>query len=242
MYSCGHSTKPCNLTAILLRAIAESEDGRYSQLGKMKKLIIFALLVIPVFVSAYRQTEPTDFSKKLIQAAIERTKHIVRYDGSYRKIRYPNGDVPDNVGVCTDVVIRSYRKLGIDLQNDIHDDMKENFGKYPKLWGLSKPDTNIDHRRVPNLRTLFKRKGIVLLATDKPNDYVAGDLVTWIVAGNLPHIGIVVNRRSRDGKRPLIVHNIGQGPQMEDMLFEYPITGHYRYYGNSGLIENITQP
>ena len=201
-----------------------------------------AFLVIPVFISAYRQGEPTDFSKKLIQAAIERTKHNVRYDGSYRKIGYPNGDVPDNVGVCTDVVIRSYRKLEIDLQKDIHEDMKEHFDKYPKLWGLSRPDTNIDHRRVPNLITLYKRKGIVLPATDNPKDYVAGDLVTWIVAGNLPHIGIVVDRRSHDGKRPLIVHNIGQGPQMEDVLFEYPITGHYRYYDNSGLIENATQP
>ena len=138
MYSCGHLTMPRNLTAILLRSIAESEGGRYSQLGKMKKLIIFGFLVIPVFVSAYRQGEPTDFSKKLIQAAIERTKHIVRYDGSYRKIIYPNDDVLDSVGVCTDVVIRSYRKLGIDLQKDIHEDMKENFNKYPKLWGLSK--------------------------------------------------------------------------------------------------------
>ena len=125
----------------------------------MKKLIILTLLVIPILASAYRQGEPTDFSKKLIQAAIERTQHIVRYDGSYRKISYPNGDVPDDVGVCTDLVIRSYRKLGIDLQKDIHEDMKENFGMYPKLWGLSKPDPNIDHRRVPNLQTLFKRKG-----------------------------------------------------------------------------------
>ncbi len=213
----------------------------HTQLGNMKKLIILTLLVIPVLVPAHRQGEPTDFSRKLSQAAIERTEHFVRYDGSYRKIRYPNGDVSDSVGVCTDVVIRSYRKLGVDLQKDIHEDIKVNFNKYPKLWGLSKPDTNIDHRRVPNLRTLFKRKGLVLPATDKPNDYVAGDLVTWTVAGNLPHIGIVVDRRSRDGKRPLIVHNIGQGPQMEDMLFEYPITGHYRYYGNSGLRENITQ-
>ena len=115
--------------------------GGYTQLGTMKKLIILAFLAIPVLVSAYRQEEPADFSKKLIQAAIERTKHIVRYDGSYRKISYPNGDVPGNVGVCTDVVIRSYRILGIDLQKDIHEDMKENFDKYPKLWGLSKPDT-----------------------------------------------------------------------------------------------------
>ena len=197
----------------------------------MKKLIILAFLFIPVLVSAYRQGEPTDFSKKLIQAAIERTKHIVRYDGSYMKISYPNGDVPDNVGVCTDVVIRSYRKIGIDLQKDVYEDMKENFDKYPKLWGLSKPDTNIDHRRVPNLQTLFKRKGILLPVTKDPNDYVAGDLVTWMLPGNLPHIGIAIGSSSGAGNKPLIVHNIGSGSVIEDMLFDYQITGHYRYYG-----------
>ncbi len=197
----------------------------------MKKSIILTLLVIPVLASAYRQGEPPDFSKKLIKAAIERTKHIVRYDGSYRKISYPNGDVPDNVGVCTDLVIRSYRKLGIDLQKDIHEDMKENFDIYPKLWGLSKPDPNIDHRRVPNLQTLFKRKGILLPVTNNPNVYVAGDIVSWMLPGNLPHIGIVIDSRSGDGSKPLIVHNIGSGPVIEDILFEYQITGHYRYYG-----------
>ncbi len=197
----------------------------------MKKLIILTLLVIPILASAYRQGEPIDFSKKLIQAAIERTKHTVRYDGSYRKIRYPNGDVPDNVGVCTDLVIRSYRKLGVDLQKDLHEDMKANFEMYPKLWGSSKPDPNIDHRRVPNLQILFKRKGILLPITKNPNDYVAGDIVSWILPGNLPHIGIVIGSRSGNGSKPLIVHNIGSGPVIEDMLFDYQITGHYRYYG-----------
>lgn len=197
----------------------------------MKKLIILTLLVIPVFVSAHRQGEPPDFSKKLIKAAIERTKHIVRYDGSYRKISYPNGDVPNNVGVCTDLVIRAYRKLGVDLQKDIHEDMKENFDKYPRLWGLSKPDPNIDHRRVPNLQTLFERKGILLPVSKNPNDYAAGDIVSWMLPGNLPHIGIVIDTRSGDGSMPLIVHNIGSGPVIEDILFDYQITGHYRYYG-----------
>jgi uncharacterized protein YijF (DUF1287 family) len=197
----------------------------------MKKFIVLTLLIIPIFASAYRQGEPTDFSKKLIQAAIERTKHIVRYDGSYRKISYPNGDVPDDVGVCTDLVIRSYRKLGIDLQKDIYEDMKSNFSMYPKLWGLSKPDPNIDHRRVPNLQTLFKRKGILLPVTKNPNDYVAGDIVSWMLPGNLPHIGIVIDSRSGDDSKPLIVHNIGSGPVIEDILFDFQITGHYRYYG-----------
>ena len=197
----------------------------------MKKLFILTLLVLPVLASAYRQGEPPDFSKKLINAAIERTKHNVRYDGSYRKISYPGGDVPDNVGVCTDLVIRSYRKLGIDLQKDIHEDMKENFNMYPKLWDLSRPDPNIDHRRVPNLQALFKRKGILLPVTNNPTDYVAGDIVSWMLPGNLPHIGIVIDSRSGDGSKPLIVHNIGSGPVIEDILFEYQITGHYRYYG-----------
>ena len=197
----------------------------------MKKFIILTLLIIPGLVSAYRHGEPTDFSKELRQAAIERTKHIVRYDGSYRKISYPNGDVPDYLGVCTDVVIRSYRKLGIDLQKDVHEDMKENFNVYPKLWGLSKPDPNIDHRRVPNLQTLFKRKGILLPKTKDPNDYVAGDIVSWMLPGNLPHIGIVIDSVLGSSSKPLIVHNIGSGPVVEDILFDYPITGHYRYYG-----------
>jgi uncharacterized protein len=195
-------------------------------------IILFGIFISSISL-AYREGEPEHFSRLLSDAAVERTSHQVRYDGDYRKIAYPNGDVPDHVGVCTDVVIRAYRKLGIDLQLDVHEEMKSNFGKFPKNWGLTQPDSNIDHRRVPNLQTLFKRKGVVLPVTDSPKDYVSGDLVTWVIPGNLPHIGIVVDRRSRDGGRPLIVHNIGQGPQLEDMLFEYPITGHYRYYGNN---------
>jgi uncharacterized protein YijF (DUF1287 family) len=197
----------------------------------MKKLIILILLAIPGLVSAFRPGEPTDFSKKLSQAAIERTQHTVRYDGKYRKISYPNGDVPDHLGVCTDVVIRSYRKLEIDLQKDIHEDMKDHFDKYPRLWGLSKPDPNIDHRRVPNIQALFKRKGILLPITKNPNDYVAGDIVTWMLPGNLPHIGIVIDSQSEAKDKPLIVHNIGSGVVAEDILFDYQITGHYRYYG-----------
>ena len=115
------------------------------------------------------------------------------------------------------------------------------FAEFPNNWGLSRSDSNIDHRRVPNLQTLFRRKGIELAVTDNPKDYVAGDVVTWFVAGNLPHIGIVVDRNSYDKKRPMIVHNIGQGPQLEDMLFDYPITGHYRYYSNNLLLEDSSQ-
>jgi uncharacterized protein YijF (DUF1287 family) len=165
----------------------------------------------------------------LIGAAKERTRHDVVYDGSYVSIGYPLGDVPDNSGVCTDVIIRAYRKVGIDLQVEVHRDMKANFQRYPKIWGLSKPDPNIDHRRVPNLQVFFRRKGEELPVSDRAEAYRPGDLVTWMLPGNLPHIGIVVDRKSRDGKRFLIVHNIGRGPKMEDCLFDFPVTGHYRF-------------
>ena len=199
---------------------------------RFRRLLFVTALVFPALTAAYRQGEPEDFSINLVQAALERTHHQVTYNGSYFSMTYPNGDVPADVGVCTDVVIRSYRQLGVDLQTDVHEEMLAHFEAFPDNWGLSKPDSNIDHRRVPNLQTLFSRKGLVLPVTADPADYVAGDLVTWMVSGNLPHIGIIVDQRSADGKRPLVVHNIGRGPRLEDMLFDYPITGHYRYYGS----------
>jgi len=198
----------------------------------LTRLLVASSVVLAAPSIAYRDGEPEGFSKHLVHAAVERTNHRVTYDGSYRSISYPNGDVPGNIGVCTDLIIRAYRELGIDLQKDVHEEMKAHFQEFPNNWNLSRPDPNIDHRRVPNLRTFFSRKGIVLSVTAKAEDYAAGDLVTWVVAGNLPHIGIVAERKSPDGKRPLIVHNIGRGPQVEDMLFSYPITGHYRYYGS----------
>ncbi|MCL1036988.1 DUF1287 domain-containing protein [Shewanella submarina] len=168
-------------------------------------------------------------AEQLVAAAHERTTHDVTYDGAYHTIPYPLGDVPSDIGVCTDVVIRSYRSLGIDLQQLVHEDLKANFNLYPsrRIWGLNAPDTNIDHRRVPNLQTFFSRHGEKLAVSDRAEDYSPGDLVTWRVTG--PHIGIVTDKLSNDGKRPLIVHNIGRGPVLEDMLFDYPITGHYRY-------------
>jgi uncharacterized protein YijF (DUF1287 family) len=169
------------------------------------------------------------FVAELVAAAIERTNHEVVYDGSYRAIEYPGGDVPDDVGVCTDVVIRAYRKVGIDLQQGVHEDMKANFSKYPNNWGLTRPDPNIDHRRVPNLQVFFKRNGEELPVTNDPRDYQPGDIVTWTIPGNLPHIGIVTDRKVVGTNRPLIVHNIGRGTKLEDMLFQYPITGRYRY-------------
>ncbi len=175
------------------------------------------------------------FEERLVKAAIERTEVEVRYDGSYHKIGYPNGDVPANIGVCTDVIIRSYRKLGIDLQRLLHEDIAGHFSKYPsnRIWGLSKPDRNIDHRRVPNLQRFFTRHGEALERSNDPSDYQPGDLVTWMLPGNLPHIGLVINRYDEVFKRPLIVHNIGSGPEISDILFSYPITGHYRFKANS---------
>ena len=165
----------------------------------------------------------------LVAAALERTTHQVTYDSGYRPIPYPNGDVPDQVGVCTDLIIRSYRAVGIDLQKEVHEDMLTHFQAYPGIWGLSKPDPNIDHRRVPNLQTFFKRKGVELSVSQDPAEYRPGDLVTWMLPGNLPHIGMIIQQRSARGGRPLVVHNIGAGPRVEDVLFAYPITGHYRY-------------
>jgi uncharacterized protein len=169
--------------------------------------------------------------ERVVAAALAQTTRPVRYDGSYRRIAYPGGDVPADVGVCSDVVVRAYRAVGIDLQRLVHEDMLRVFGSYPKLWGLSRPDANIDHRRVPNLQVYLRRHGVELKVTSEASDYAAGDLVTWMLPGNLPHIGLVTAQRVPDSQTPLIVHNIGRGPEVSDTLFLYPITGHYRYRG-----------
>ena len=174
-----------------------------------------------------------NFVNKLLNAAIEQTQHKVTYDAKYAPIDYPNGDIPKNKGVCTDLIIRSYRKLGIDLQKEVHNDMKHHFDLYPTIWGMKKTDTNIDHRRVPNLSKFFERHGTKLPITKNPDDYKAGDIVTWSIFLNnnyIPHIGLVTNQISHSGI-PLIVHNYGQGPEIENMLFNFKITGHYRYTG-----------
>lgn len=171
----------------------------------------------------------TGFNKRLSDAALELTKQKVSYDPSYFTIDYPNGDIPANKGVCTDVVIRAYRKLGIDLQKEVHEDIKANFRKYPQKWGLSGPDKNIDHRRVPNLMRFFSRNGQVKPITDKPGDYLPGDIVCWDLGGGITHIGIVVEKKISGGNRNLIVHNIGGGQVLADCLFEFKIIGHYTY-------------
>lgn len=190
---------------------------------------VMALLVSLLATSLAFAQQPVSFASRLSDAAIDRTRHEIRYTGSYVRIPYPGGDVPAGTGVCTDVVIRAYRALGIDLQKEVHEDMKAAFDAYPKIWGLTRPDSNIDHRRVPNLARFFERKGERLAASSDPAGYEAGDLVTWDLGRGVPHIGIVVDRRSADGRRPLIVHNIGAGPKLEDVLFGWKITGHFRY-------------
>ena len=192
------------------------------------KICCLIILLVTVGIT---HADPTPNANKLVEAALERTQHSVIYHGAYFKIDYPNGDVPARYGVCTDVIIRSYRALEIDLQRLVHEDMRENFSRYPakRIWNQTTADRNIDHRRVPNLQTFFSRHGTVLSISQFGKDYQPGDLVTWMLPGNLPHIGIVVNEYSEDDKRPLIVHNIGAGPKLEDVLFAYPITGHYRY-------------
>ena len=203
----------------------------------MKRIFFFFFISCGFLFPGYRAGEPEEFSTRLSDAAVARTLLNIRYDGSYRKIGYPGGDVPSGTGVCTDVLIRSYRALGIDLQRDVHLDIKANFSEYPDVWGLAKPDTNIDHRRVLNLRVFFSRKGIVLPVTMDPGNYLPGDIVRWRLPSGLPHIGIVVNRRAPGGARYLVVHNINAGPELADVLFSYRITGHYRYYGDNAPAE-----
>lgn len=186
------------------------------------KCVLFFVFIINI---SFCQTE----NQTLAKAAISLTKHKVNYNPSYYTIPYPNGDVPRNIGVCTDVVIRAYRKLNIDLQKEVHLDMEKNFNLYPKKWGIKSTDTNIDHRRVPNLMTFFSRKGKSLPISKISKDYKPGDIVCWNIGAAITHIGIVVNKKSNDNSRYLIVHNIGNGQVIEDMLFDFKIIGHYRY-------------
>jgi len=192
----------------------------------VKEITIYVLVF---FLSNILVVGQTSFNKRLSDAAFELTKQKVTYDPGYYKIDYPNGDIPANKGVCTDVVIRAYRKLGIDLQKELHEDIKANFSKYPHEWGLSGPDRNIDHRRVPNLMVFFERNGHVKPITNKSGDYLPGDIVCWDLGGGITHIGLVVGKKSADGIRNLIVHNIGGGQVLADCLFGFKIIGHYSY-------------
>jgi len=195
--------------------------------------IIFTLLLL-LSCDKYLEIQfNSEHQKGLVDAAIARTKVNVSYNGKYQKIAYPNGDVPNHIGVCTDLIIRAYRSIGIDLQELVHEDMSRNFNLYPSKskWGLKRPDSNIDHRRVPNLQKFFKRNNASLPITNNPNDYLPGDIIAWDWPGSSPwHIGIVSNKKSERTEIPLIIHNMGRGPQITDALFKQKIIGHYRYF------------
>jgi uncharacterized protein len=203
------------------------------------KCVWLASILLPISTLAQAQEKPglspsqQQFLHKLVAAAVERTHHSVRYVPAYVRIPYPGGDVPADTGVCTDEIIRSYRAVGIDLQKEVHEDMVGNFSAYPHRWRwlLARPDSNIDHRRVPNLMVFFSRKGQALPISARAEDYAPGDLVTYDLGRGVPHIAVVVDRKAPQTGRYMVVHNIGEGPKMEDVLFNWKITGHYRYFG-----------
>jgi uncharacterized protein YijF (DUF1287 family) len=200
---------------------------------RMMALLCLALVACDAIAAGAGQsardttTAATASTPPWVASARKQVGVTLIYDPAYVRLPYPGGDVPQERGVCTDVVIRALRPQGLDLQKAVHEDMRAHFGLYPKKWGLRAPDRNIDHRRVPNLQTWFARQGWSLRPTREASNYRPGDLVTWMLPGNLPHIGIVSDRRSLTGT-PLIIHNIGRGTREENILFDYPITGHYR--------------
>ena len=187
-------------------------------------ILKFSSLLVLCFLGLSVQSQVWAISAtELVQSARSQIGQTLYYDPAYTALKYPMGDVPIIKGVCTDVVIRALRQQGIDLQQSIHEDMKANFKQYPNKWGLKSTDPNIDHRRVPNIQTYFKRKGYAV-----QGNYVAGDIVTWDLGKGLVHIGIVSERKSQTNNVPLVIHNIGQGTREENILYQYKITGHYR--------------
>lgn len=169
-------------------------------------------------------------ASKVAHAARQQIGVTVNYDPAYVRLAYPGGDVPIERGVCSDVIVRAFRATHIDLQRLVHEDMQSHFSAYPKNWGLSKPDSNIDHRRVPNLERFFQRQGKSLVLSTRVSDYLPGDVISWRLDNGLAHIGIVSDRWASDGsKRPLVIHNIGSGARQEDVLFAWRQVGHYRW-------------
>jgi uncharacterized protein len=180
--------------------------------------------------------------EKINAGAIEQTTQTTGYDASYAKLDYPNGDVPIETGVCADVVVRAFRKAGIDLQKELHEDMKKSFATYPRKWGLRGPDANIDHRRVPNLMTWFDRQGKARPITKDAKDYLPGDVIAWDMTPGLPHIGMVSKIKVEGAERYAVVHNIGAGARIEDVLFAWKIIGHYRYFEQKQDTTNKSRP
>ena len=176
--------------------------------------------------------EPEDKAARLVEAARAQIGRTLSYDGAYVRLRYPMGDVPIEHGVCTDVIVRAFRALGIDLQQEVHEDMRRAFRSYPQLWGLRSPDPNIDHRRVPNLMRFFARRGKERPVSSNRADYLPGDIVAWRLPDGRPHIGLVAYEEGNQNlaQRPMIIHNIGAGAKIEDRLFDFRIIGHYRYF------------
>lgn len=193
-------------------------------------LLVLGLFAPPLAQAQLAPTATLPFSLIVARAAEARAAKPELYDPAYRRIGYPLGDVPDDRGVCSDTVIRAFRAGGVDLQQLVHEDMRRAFSAYPKIWGLKRPDPNIDHRRVPNLEVFFTRRGKALPLSKDDTLFQPGDLVSWRLSGsNLPHIGVVSTRRSRFDARPLIAHNIGAGTEIEDVLFAWPMTGWFRW-------------
>lgn len=194
-------------------------------MAEMRKL----LFILPLMFLSTGSAFADSANEIIVEEARARTFVDVRYDPKYVSLKYPGGDVSPDTGVCTDVIIRTFRQaFGFDFQKAVHEDMRANFSKYPKNWGLKRPDKNIDHRRVPNLETYLKRQGAAVPITKKAEDYLPGDIVSWRLGGRLPHIGIVSDKKSQWGT-PLIIHNIGQGPVEDDLLFNTDINGHFRF-------------
>ena len=199
-------------------------------------LLIVTNLLIAVCLWAQTQTAipltREAFTRSLVAAALERPKHEVTYDPGYVGIEYPGGDVPANAGVCSDEIVRIYRAVGVDLQKEVHEDIVRDPSLYPlSRWKQKRPDRNIDHRRVPNLMVFFSRHGEELAPSSRAKDYAPGDLVAWDLGNGAVHIGIVVDQKALATRRYMIVHNIGAGPKMEDVLFDWKVIGHYRYFG-----------
>lgn len=211
------------LTALVLASCADLASTGDSSGGRSAPALTYE--------EASLERIESEAVRKVLENAAEQTRLTPNYTQDYFVIDYPNGDVPIDTGACTDVVIRAFRAAGIDLQKEVHEDMKANFSKYPQKWGLGRTDTNIDHRRVPNLHTFFTRKGKALPVSSAPENYKPGDVVTWDLNGKgLTHIGLVSNSRGRGSGRYKIIHNIGAGTKIEDRLFEWKITGHFRYF------------
>ncbi|MEO8159791.1 MAG: DUF1287 domain-containing protein [Arenimonas sp.] len=203
----------------------------------MTNLSRLALLVL---LCAWQSSAAAAMSgaELVARAASAQVGVTLSYDPGYSRIAYPGGDVPSDRGVCTDVVVRAFRAVGIDLQALVHEDMQAHFREYPHKWRLSRPDANIDHRRVPNLQAYFSRQKRALPVSANAADYAAGDVVSWRLPGGLDHVGVVTAQRIGEGadSRPMVVHNIGQGAREEDVLFAWPQTGHYRWFAaNPGV-------